>query len=134
MFYYILFFVAFNFSAEALSLDRILTVNDAISLKQLVQQHNQKQFLEKLCKNQKSEGKIPKACYKLSLNADPWCLNLQLESPRVLEIVKKALKSPFLSKKCREYLKKKEKILIYRQADFLLPELKNYFTVEKPFF
>ena len=132
--YYFLFFAIFNFSTQALPLDSILKANDATSLKPLIQQHNQKLFLKKLCEKQKETGKIPKACYKLSLNADLWCLNLKLEEPKMLKSVEKALKSKFLSKKCKEYLKKKKKILNYRQKDFLLPELKNYFTVEKSFF
>ena len=134
MFYYFLFFIAFNFSSSALSLDSILNANDAVSLKQSVKQYERKSFLEKLCKKQKELGKIPKACYELGLSADLWCFSLKLEELRMLKNVEKALESKFLSKKCREHLEKKKKILIYKQDDFLLPELKNYFTVEKPFF
>ena len=119
---------------RALPLGPVLRANDAKSLKQMVRQHNQKLFLEKLCEKQKKTEKIPTACYELSLNADLFCLNLKLEDLRVAKNVKKALESKFLSKKCREHLKKKERVLNYRKKDFLLPELKNYFTVEKPFF
>ena len=134
MFYHLLFLIAFSASSSYLPLDSILKAHNAVSLKQLAQQSRQKQFLEKLCRKQKEMGNIPKACYQLSLKADPWCLNLRFESPKRLKSLKKALKSKFLSKKCREHLKEQEKILNYKQADFLLPELKNYFTVEKPFF
>ena len=115
-------------------LDSILKANDATSLKQLIQSHEKNLFLKKLCEKQKETGKIPKACYELSLIADPWCLNLKLEELRMLKSIKKALKSKFLSKNCKEYLEKRKKILNYRKLDFLQPELKNYFTVEKPFF
>ena len=134
MFYHFLLFVFFQLSSSALPLDSILKANDAVSLKQSVQQYKQKTFLEKLCKKQKELGKIPKACYELALKADSWCLNLKLEDLRMLKVVEKALESKFLSKKCREYLQKQKKVLIYKQADFFLPELKNYFTAEKPFF
>ncbi|MCZ0933203.1 MAG: hypothetical protein OXJ52_08635 [Oligoflexia bacterium] len=134
MFYCLLFFAIFNFSLKALPLDSILKANDTVSLKRLAQHYNQKIFLEKLCKKQKERGKIPKACYKLSLNADLWCLNLKLEDPRLLKSLEKALKSKLLSQKCKEHLQERKKILTYRQSDFLLPELKNYFAVEKPFF
>ena len=134
MFYGWLFFAVFNFSLKALPLESILKANDAESLKRLVQQYDQKVFLEKLCEKQKKRGAIPKSCYELSLNADPWCLSLKFEDVRLLKNLEKALKSKFLSKNCKEYLKEQKKILTYRQLDFLLPELKNYFTAEKPFF
>ena len=133
MFHY-LFLALFNFSSQAIPLDSILKANDTTSLKQLIQKHKKKLFLEELCKKQKETKKIPTTCYELSLNADLWCLNLKLEDPRMLKNVKKALESKFLSKKCREYLNKQKRILIYRQIDFLQPELKNYFTAKKPFF
>ena len=134
MLYYLTFFITFNISSSALPLDSILKANDAISLKHLSQQYNQAVFLEKLCKKQKEMKKIPKACYELVLKADFWCLKLKLEDPRILKNIEKALKSKFLSKKCRDHLEQQKKILNYKQEDFLLPELKNYFTAEKPFF
>ena len=121
-----------NFSLKALPLDSLLRINNATSLKQLTQQYNQKKFLEKLCEKQKETNKIPTACYKLSLKSDPWCLNL--EDLKSLKSLETALKSKFLSKKCKEHLNTQKKILIYKQKDFLLPELKNYFALEKPFF
>ena len=134
MFYYFFFLTLFNFSLKALPLESILKANDAGGLKQLIQKHEKTKFLEKLCERQKETKEIPTACYKLSVNADFWCLNLKLEDPRLLKKLERALKVNSLSKKCREHLKTRKKILIYRQKDFFLPELKNYFTVEKPFF
>ena len=134
MLFYLFFLSLSPIQPKALSSDNIFKTNDASRLKQLIQQSSQKSFLTELCKKQKETKKIPVACYELSLNADFWCLNLKLEEPSRLKNVKKALKSKFLSKKCLEHLKIKEKILIYRQKDFLRPELKIYFTAEKPFF
>ena len=130
----LLFFLFFYFSLSALSLESILQADNATSLKLLIIKQNQKDFLKKLCKKQKETKKIPTACYQLSLNADFWCLNSKLEDLRLLKSLEKALKSKFLSKKCKKHLKQQKKILMYRQKDFLQPELKNYFTVEKPFF
>ena len=134
MLYCLLFLSLSHIQSHALSLNSIFKANDAGRLNQLIQQNNHKSFLKELCKQQKETKKIPIACYQLSLNADPWCLNLKLEELNMLKNVKKALKSEFLSKKCREHLKIKEKVLIYKQVDFLRPELKNYFTAQKPFF
>ena len=134
MSYFLLFFAFFHFSLSALSLESILKADNAVSLRLLIQKQKQKDFLKKLCAKQKETRKIPTACYQLSLTADFWCLNAKLEDLRLLKSLENALKSKFLSKKCKNRLQKQKKILMYRQKDFLQPELKNYFTVEKPFF
>ena len=126
-----LFFI--NFSVEALSLDKIFKINDAASLNVYVKQQDHHTFLKILCKKQKENKKPPTACYELSITADPWCLSLKIENLN-LKILKQALQSSFLSSVCREYLREKQKILLYQKKDFLLPELKNYWTVQKPFF
>lgn len=129
----LLFFYCLGFELEALSLDTILRADNAASLKRHVKKQNQRDFLKILCEKQKSQKKVPMACYELSLSADPWCLKLRLNDLE-FESVEKALKSPFLSSICRKHLNNKKKILIYREKDFLLPELKNYWTVQKAFF
>ena len=118
--------------SKALSLEMILKANDAVSLKSLVKKDSQKAFLTSLCEKQKQNNKIPLACFELSLKADPFCLSLRIKHLD-LEGLNKALQSDFLSLPCRQYLKKKQKILIYRQKDFLLPELKKHWTVQKTF-
>lgn len=134
MFYFLFFITITNFSLKALPLNDILKANNAVSLNQSIKKYNKKILLETLCEKQKSNKRIPTACYQLDLNADFWCLNLKLEDLIQLKNLKKDLESKFLSKKCKKHLIKQKKILIYRQKDFFLPELKNYFTVEKPFF
>ncbi len=122
-----------SFSLEALPLDRILKANDAKSLRRYVKERDRQAFLKILCKQQKSRRKPPTACYELPLPADPYCLNLKAKDLS-LEILGQALQSSFLSPLCRERLKDKQKLLLYRRKDFLLPELKNYWTAQKPFF
>ncbi len=126
----ILLFASSNL--EALVLDKIFQFNDATSLKSYVKNQERHSFLKILCKKQK-ENKIPPiACYKLSLPADLWCLSLKLKNLS-LEIINLALKSKVLSSPCRNHLMNQRKILLYRQKDFLLPELKNYWTSQKSF-
>lgn len=125
-------FLFISSDLKALSLDKIFQANDATSLKSHVKKHDQQNFLKILCEKQKKNKKPPVACYELSLSADSWCLSLKLEDLN-LEILNQTLQSKFLSTSCYEHLKKKQKILIYRKKDFLLPELKNYWTAQKPF-
>lgn len=117
---------------RALSLEMILKADDATSLKSLLKKDAEKAFLTSLCEKQKQNNKIPLACFELSLNADPFCLSLRIKHLD-LEDLNKALQSEFLSLPCRQHLKKKQKVLIYRQKDFLLPELKKHWTVQKVF-
>ena len=119
--------------SKALPLDFILKADDAMSLKARAQSARERDFLESLCARQKSYKTPPSACYKLALPADSWCLALKIEDLK-LETLEEALKSPFLSLNCRLWLEEKRKILFYRKKDFLLPELKNYWTGEKAFF
>ena len=131
---FLFIFLAFvSFNLKALPLEKILKANDAASLRSSVKEHNHKDFLKILCEKQKENKKPPTACYELFLSSDPWCFRLKVKELS-LENLKKALQSSFLSSSCREYLKKKQKILFYRQKDFLLPELKNHWTAQKPFF
>ena len=110
------------------SVDSILKAKNLEELEISLKKNKTKKFLKKLCEKQKKEQKIPIACYKLGEKADFWCLNLKLEDPRQLKEIEKALQSRFLSKKCKNDLKIRKKILKYREKDLFLPELKNYFT------
>lgn len=125
------FFV--SFFAEALSLDKIFKFNDAAGLKSYIREQNHKDFLKKLCFQQKKNKTPPSACYELGQPADSHCLGLKTEDLSV-GVLNEALKSSFLSVDCRKHLQQKRKILIYRQKDFLLPQLKNHWTDKKPFF
>lgn len=118
----------------SLPLSEILNAQNPEQLEELLKKDQKQSFLELLCKKQKSSQKIPTACYELGLSADSWCLNLALEDLRQIKELEKALKSKSLSEKCRNHLKKREAVLKYRQKDFFIPDLKNYFTAEKPFF
>ncbi|MBC6415005.1 MAG: hypothetical protein GDA46_01240 [Bdellovibrionales bacterium] len=126
----------FLFSSTALSLplDLIFQAQTVKELKNHIEKEKNKIFLIKMCEKQKENKKIPVACYQLKENADPWCLNLNLEDLRQLKAIEKSLEMPFLSKKCKDHLQKRKKILQYRKKDYFLPELKKYFTVQKPFF
>lgn len=125
------FFV--NFFAKALSLNKIFKFDDAPSLKLYVREQNHQQLLKALCDKQKENRKPPTACYELALPVDSWCLRLNIHNLSV-KTLNEAIKSSFLSSLCSEHLKEKHKILIYRQKDFLLPELKNYWTGENSSF
>ena len=129
----LLFLFFINPPSKALSLDSIFKANDAASLKSYIQQDNHQIFLKILCEKQKTNKKPPAACYKLSFPADPWCLSLKI-GDLDFKTLDESLKSSFLSSVCREHLKEKQKILLYRKKDFLLPELKNHWTDQKPFF
>ena len=128
------FFLFLPLNALSLPLDFILKTQTTTELKNYIKQEQSKSFLIELCKKQKEKEKIPLACYQLGEKADPWCLKLKLEDLRQLSGIQTALKSPFLSPNCKNHLKSREKILKYRGKDFFLPELKKYFTVQKPFF
>lgn len=130
-FLFLFFFV--SFSSWAVSLDSVFKFNDATSLNRYIKRQNHRAFLEILCKKQKENKKPPTACYELSQPADSWCLSLKT-GDLSLEILSQALQSSFLSSVCREYLRGKQKLLLYRDKDFLLPELKNYWTAQKPIF
>ena len=125
-----LFFIIFDL--KALSLDKIFQANDAASLKSYVKQYEYQTFLKTLCKKQKEHNKPPVACYELSLPVDSSCFSLKLKDLN-LKNLNQTLQSNFLSPPCQKHLKQKQKILLYRKKDFLLPELKNYWTVQKPF-
>lgn len=120
-------------SEASLSLDKILLAKQKTHLKVLVDRQKNTVFLNKLCKYQKLQYKIPTACYKLALNADPQCLYLKLEQLALLDI-NQALKSSFLSFSCRKHLLSQKKILIYRKKDVLLSKLKKHWTDSKVFF
>ena len=111
--------------AQALPLNDILRAKDTKSLEAIVKKQERKAYLELVCKKQKEGKNPPSACYELSLPADPWCLDLKIDQLN-LEILKEALSSKALSAPCRKHLEKKQKILLYRQKDSLLPELKNH--------
>ena len=130
--YFFSFLFCLSFHLKALPLDDILKANDATSLKSYIKQYKHQKFLEILCEKQKENRKPAIACYELSLNVDSWCFSLKMEDLN-LEILNQALKSKFLSFPCRKYLEEKLEILIYRKKDFLLPELKNYWTSQKLF-
>ena len=119
------FLLLAGFKAETLSLDAILRANDAVSLNSYIKKSKNKAFLKILCENQKKSQAIPTACYELSLKADMWCLNLKNLRIKALD---QALKSSFLSSSCRDHLKRKRKLLLYREKDKLLPELRNYWA------
>ena len=131
MFLPVLLFV--SLSLKALPLDRIFKANDAESLKLYIKQNDHQIFLKILCEKQKENKKPPTACYEMSLPADSWCLSLTVGNLN-LELLDEALQSSLLSSACREHLKEKQKTLLYRKKDFLLPELKNYWTAQKLFF
>ena len=128
----LLCFVFIGFGLQALSLDQILRANDAKSLRSYVKKWERENFLRILCQKQKENKKPPVACYELGLNVDTWCLSLTWENLN-LTILTQALRSKFLSSSCRKYLKKKQRILLYRKKDLLLPELKNYWTKQEIF-
>ena len=125
LFFLLFFFVSFD--SQALLLDKILRFNDAASLKSYIKENNQKNFLKILCEKQKENQRIPLACYELSLDADFWCLQLDVEKLN-LKILNSSLSSKSLSLVCREHLQEKQKLLLYREKDFFLPELRNYWT------
>lgn len=135
---FFLFFVlagkALSFSHSEPALDFILKAESSKELNTYLKKKREKNFLKKLCMSQKKEEKIPLACYELGENADFYCLNLKLEDLRRLKELEQALKSSFLSEKCRKKLKAGKELLKYREKDFFLPELKSYWTGEKAFF
>ena len=111
-----------------ISLDSLLKAKSSEELELFIKTNKNKKILEKLCKKQKEEKKIPVACYKLGQDADFWCLKVVLESSKQLQQIEQALQSPFLSNQCKNYLKSRKNLIKYREKDFFLPELKNYFT------
>ena len=125
------FFISFKL--WALPLEQIFQESDARSLKFSVEKYRNRNFLEILCEKQKEKRKPPTACYELSLNVDAWCLRLKLRDLKLPEL-QRALESKFLSVSCRKHLEKQKKILIYRQKDFLIPEIKKHWTESKTFF
>ena len=129
---YILFLL-FHSSGFSLSLNSILRAESPFELEQILKRENQQSFLEKMCQKEKARQKIPVSCYQMGLSPDALCLSLELSDLNSLAEIEKAKGSKSLSVKCSEYLKKKEEILRYRKKDFLLPELKNYFTDKKTF-
>lgn len=129
---FLIFLCFISFNLNSLSLDQIFQFNDAVSLKYYIKQHKHQTFLKTLCKKQTEYKKAPVACYELSLPVDSLCLGLKLKNLN-LESLNQVLQSKFLSSSCQKHLKKKQKILLYRKKDFLLPELKNYWTAQKPF-
>ena len=127
----LLFLTGSGFSthpSQQISLDTLLKAKSSEELELFIKNNKNNKILEKLCKKQKEEKKIPVACYKLGQNADFWCLKVVLESNKQLQHIKQALQSPFLSNQCKNYLKSRKNLLKYREKDFFLPELKNYFT------
>ena len=128
---YLLFLFLFPHSVYGLPVDSILRAKSSSELQKLVDQENQSSFLKKMCQKARLHQKIPVSCYDIGLNDDALCLSLDLFDVRNLPEIVKARQSKSLSFKCREHLKKKEEILRYRQKDFLLPELKNYWTEKK---
>lgn len=111
-------------STSALSVEEILKINNATSLKAQIQQRKNQDFLKRLCWKQKENNKTPTACYQLQKPADNWCLNLQTGDLN-MEILKVTLESSFLSSSCRKHLKQKEKVLLYRRKDLLLKEINS---------
>ena len=137
----ILFFLLFclhssgiSSNRSKLSLDFILRAKSSEELQLSLKENQNQKVLKKLCDKQKEEQKIPLACYKLGETANFWCLNLKLEDFSQLKEIEQALKSSFVSEKCKNYLKKRKEILKYREKDFFLPELKNFFTGQKKIF
>ena len=130
MFYLLLLFL-FQNEAVGLPVSSILRAKSSLELQQMLDQENRLSFLKKMCQKESLHKKIPVSCYDIGDNNDALCLSLELSDVRNLPEIVKARQSKSLSVKCREHLKKKEEILRYRQKDFLLPELKNYWTDEK---
>ena len=131
--FYLLFLFLFQNSAVGLPVSMILRAKSSLELQKLVHQENRESFLKKMCQKESLHQKIPVSCYEIGSYNDALCLSLELSDVRNLSEIVKASQSKSLSIKCREHLKKKEEILRYRQKDFLLPELKNYWTDEKAF-
>ena len=129
-----LFFLLLSLNSSGLVLDSILKAKNSNELKLSLKKEKNRALLKNLCEKQKQEHKIPLACYKLGEKTDFWCLNLKFENSSQLKEIEKALKSPFLSENCKNHLKSRKELLKYRERDFFLPELKNYFTDQKPFF
>ena len=127
------FLLIISLSLKALPLDRIFKANDAESLRSYIKQRDHQIFLKILCEKQKENRKPPTACYELALPADSWCLSLKVGNLN-LKLLDEVLQSSLLSSICREHLKEKQKILLYRKQDFFLPELKNYWTDQNLFF
>ena len=110
-------------NGQALSLEGILRAPNATALKQSLEKAEKTEFLKLLCEGQKREKKPPTACFELKQPADTFCLSLKttdLDS----EILMQALSSPFLSPLCRKRLKEKQKLLLYRKKDRLIPGLR----------
>lgn len=128
-----LFLIFLSFSLQALSLEQIFRADNAVRLNQLKVKEERELFLALLCEKQKKARKIPQACYEISKPADSWCLDLKAKDLNIKSI-DSALRSSFLSSLCHKHLKEQRNLLVYRKKDFLLPELKNYWTGEKPFF
>ena len=126
----IIFLFLMGLEVRALPLEQIFQANDANSLKQSVKKDKERAFLNLLCAKQKEKRKPPTACYALSLKPDLFCLRLTLKDLKEPE-VEKALESRFLSLPCRLHLKRQRRVLIYRQKDFLIPELKKHWTESK---
>ena len=131
------FFLPLNL--YALSLDEILRADKA-SIKLYVKEQKRMLFLDSVCKRQRERGiEPPTACFEsyfigtdkggenlgeeFCLSASPSRLNL--------EILQNLKKKKGLSQACRRHLLGLEKILLYRKKDFLLPELKKYWTEQK---
>ena len=121
---YIVFLFFYSHFVKAWSLDKILKINDARSLKTYIQEENRQNFLKILCQKQKANQKPPVACYKIGLNPDTHCLSLKIADLN-FKILKEALGSSTLSAPCRNHLSEKQKILLYRKKDFLNPGVKK---------
>ena len=101
---------------ESEDLRQILHAPDSETLKKVMDRQKERDFLRKLCEEQKRFSNIPSACYKLKpfdSASDPFCLRLRLKDLEP-EILKGALKLSVLSLACRKHLELQLKILNYR--------------------
>ena len=129
---YIFLFFLLGFQLEALPLQDILMADNAASLRSSIKKYEQKVFLNILCERQKQNKKPPTACYELGIFKDEWCLRLSFKDVQFLDF-NFTFKTMPLSSACRKHLKHKQRLLSYRLKDFLLPELKKYWTDQEIF-
>ncbi|MGI9549387.1 MAG: hypothetical protein ACR2M7_05405 [Bdellovibrionales bacterium] len=116
--------------SNALSFKKILHSKTQKELESSLKKEETNLLLKTLCQKEKKLHKIPLSCYQMlptSKQVDFWCLSLKV-SKLDLSSIKQALNKSFLSLKCQDHLKEKQKLLIYRKKDFLLPELKKHWT------
>lgn len=119
VFLFLSFFVSGSFAVSPISEDlhQILHAPDSETLKKILDRQTERDFLKKLCEEQKRFSGVPSACYQLKpfdSASDPFCLRLRLKDLES-ETLRAALALSVLSAACRKHLQMQLKILNYRK-------------------